>query len=47
MTKQLASTIDIDASPQRVWQVLTDFAAYPDWNPFIVRAEGRPEEGVR
>ena len=47
MTKNLASTIGIDASPERVWQVLTDFAAYPEWNPFIVRAEGRPEEGVR
>ena len=47
MTKQLASAIGIDASPERVWQVLTDFGAYPEWNPFIVRAEGRPEEGVR
>ena len=34
--KQLHATIEIDATPQRVWQVLTDFAAYPDWNPFIV-----------
>jgi hypothetical protein len=38
--KQLYSTIEIGATPQRVWRVLTDFAAYPDWNPFITRASG-------
>jgi uncharacterized protein YndB with AHSA1/START domain len=29
MGKQLHTTIEIDATPARVWQVLTDFAAYP------------------
>jgi hypothetical protein len=44
--KQLHVTIEIDATPERVWQVLTHFAAYPDWNPFITRASGtsRPSE---
>ncbi|HZD67610.1 MAG TPA: SRPBCC domain-containing protein [Actinomycetes bacterium] len=39
--------IEIEATPERVWQVLIDFAAYPDWNPFfITRASGaaRPSE---
>jgi hypothetical protein len=40
MSKQLRSQIDIDATPERVWQVLSDFSSYPQWNPFIVRAEG-------
>ena len=45
--KQLVSQIEIDASPEVVWEVLTDLAAYPKWNPFIVRAEGRIEIGAR
>ena len=38
---------DIAAPPWRVWRVLTDFAAYPAWNPFLTRVEGRPEPGAR
>ena len=39
--------IDIAAPPWRVWRVLTDFAAYPAWNPFLTRVDGRPEQGAR
>ena len=38
---------DIAAPPWRVWRLLTDFDAYPAWNPFLTRIEGRPEEGAR
>lgn len=38
--KQIKTEIEIDASPERVWQVLTDFAAFPEWNPFVLSAEG-------
>ncbi|HEX3983795.1 MAG TPA: SRPBCC domain-containing protein, partial [Acidisoma sp.] len=37
----------IQASPQRVWQVLSDFAAYPEWNSFIVSLQGSAEWGER
>ena len=47
MAKQLHAQIDIHATPQRVWQVLTDLAAYPDWNPFITRSSGRARVGER
>ena len=47
MAKQLRAEIDIHATAERVWQILTDFDAYPAWNPFLVRASGRPRQGER
>jgi hypothetical protein len=41
--KELRSQVEIEAPAERVWQVLTHFDAYPDWNPFIRRVNGRPE----
>jgi hypothetical protein len=40
MTAELRTFVDIDATPERVWQVLTDLPAYPQWNPFITSVEG-------
>lgn len=40
MNKQIKTEIVINASKQTVWAVLTDFATYPEWNPFIVNIEG-------
>jgi hypothetical protein len=45
MSKQLTSQIDIDASPAHVWAVLSNFAAYQEWNPFIVHAGGTAVAG--
>jgi hypothetical protein len=47
VAKQLHAHIDIHATPERVWQVLTDFGAYPQWNPFMTRADGNPHPGQR
>jgi uncharacterized protein YndB with AHSA1/START domain len=30
----------IDADVEDVWEVMTDFASYPDWNPWVRRAVG-------
>ena len=38
---------EIAAPPWRVWRLLTDFGAYPAWNPFLTRVEGRPEKEPR
>jgi uncharacterized protein YndB with AHSA1/START domain len=45
MARPLHTEIEIEASPDRVWKTLTDFAAYPDWNPFIVQADDLPPQG--
>ncbi len=39
--------VDIAASPERVWQVLTDFARHPEWNPFIRHISGAARVGER
>ena len=31
----------IDASPAQVWPVLTDTAAWPDWNSGVTKVDGR------
>ncbi|MGB9358620.1 MAG: SRPBCC domain-containing protein [Acidimicrobiia bacterium] len=45
--RQLTTTIEIKSSPDVVWAILTDFAAYPEWNPFIREVTGHPSEGAR
>ena len=45
--KEIENSIEIAASPERVWQVLTEFEKYPQWNPFIRRISGTIEEGSR
>ncbi len=45
--KQISSEIEINASPEQVWQILTNFSALPDWNPFIRTAEGNLRAGDR
>lgn len=36
--REVHSEIEINASPEQVWQVLTDFERYNEWNPYIVQA---------
>lgn len=45
--KELHTEIEIDAPAERVWHLLTDFASYPRWNPFIRSIDGRPIPGER
>ncbi|MHB1281104.1 MAG: SRPBCC family protein [Acidithiobacillus sp.] len=46
---QIVTEIDIAASPERVWSILMDFSAYPQWNPFIRSLSGvaKPGEKLR
>lgn len=44
--EHINESVEINASPQQVWQALLDFARYPDWNPFIIELNGRAEVGA-
>jgi hypothetical protein len=47
MATRLHSEITIEATPERVWETLTNFAAYPDWNPFVRNISGDVVQGAR
>lgn len=44
---EITATTPVAAPAEAVWAVLTDFEAYPDWNPFVRRLVGRLEVGER
>ncbi len=44
---QLHTEIEISASADRVWEVISDFAAYLQWNPYIRSVAGRSEQDAR
>jgi hypothetical protein len=46
MSITISTTVDIDAPKQLVWDVLTDFAAYSEWNPDMT-IEGSARVGTR
>lgn len=43
----LTSEVTIFAPQDRVWAVLSDFSAYPEWNAFMPEASGTLEKGKR
>ena len=45
MAKQIKTEILINASPEKVWAILTDFESYPKWNPFIKSISGKVAVG--
>lgn len=47
MKKRINTEIIINASAETVWNILTDLAAYPEWNPFIIKIEGTFQKGNR
>lgn len=45
--KEVRSEIEINSHPDSVWKILTDFAGYDQWNPFIKKIVGLPREGSK
>lgn len=44
---EIQTHIDIDAAPEQVWSVLTDFERHAAWNPFIREIRGEAREGAQ
>jgi hypothetical protein len=45
--RTITRTVELDATPAQVWEVLTDARAHADWNPFITTMYGALEVGRR
>lgn len=45
--KEIRTEILIKATTDSVWDILTDFSHYPDWNPFIKYLKGNPAERTK
>lgn len=45
MKRTIETAVEINASPQKVWGILSDTNDYPDWNPFIRSVDGPLEPG--
>ncbi len=43
--KSLHTKIEINAAPEKVWALLTDFPNLSKWNPFMEKANGKVEKG--
>jgi len=45
LAKEIRTEIEIESSAERVWNLLTDFAHFPEWNPFICQVKGSASTG--
>lgn len=45
MVKEIKTEILMDATPDKVWAILTKFENYPNWNPFIKSINGDVKVG--
>ena len=44
--QQIKTFIDIQATPETIWEALIDFEAYNDWNPMLQNMQGQVQLGT-
>ena len=42
---EIERSVEIDASDERIWGIVSNLSAYPDWNTYITYVEGDLEPG--
>jgi uncharacterized protein YndB with AHSA1/START domain len=47
MARQIFTRIEIKAPPNIVWEILTDFKRFDQWNPFIRSVTGEATRGAQ
>ena len=47
MNRIIDASVNVDATPEEVWAVLTDFRSWETWNDFIPAVEGNLQVGER
>ena len=45
--KEIYTEIEINSSAKEVWNILINFANYPNWNPFMKQINGELQEGSK
>ena len=45
MAKEIKTEILINATPEKIWSIFTNFDNYPSWNPFIKSIKGEVKVG--
>ncbi|MEO9294721.1 MAG: SRPBCC domain-containing protein [Nitrososphaera sp.] len=47
MAKEIRTEVEIAASARKVWEIISDFAKYEEWNPFIRQVSGQAVAGTK
>ena len=45
--KAIETHIIVDCTPEKIWDILTNFEEYELWNPFMTKVEGDAELGAK
>ncbi len=45
--KEIYTEIEINSSVEEIWNILTNFDNYPNWNPFMKQINGELQEGSK